>query len=271
MPLDYEKKGHVAYFTIRNGSVNPMTPALHKQMYHTMLDFLSDEDVRVGIMTGAGDRAFSAGDDIKTQYTSYQNAGEEMSAHLWSRHRVEEEDPKTFAWSRDVLALDRFKPIIGAVRGYCLGQGMIYLLHLTDIRVASDDARLGFPEIAYGMGGAGGSSRLSRHLPHVVAMEMLLTGDPMSAADALRYNLVNHVVPGADVLAKAEEIAARIARHPPLAVRIEMEAYYRSIDQTKLDALAFTKHLYRMQRMAHGSGSEKVGKFLYKKNEDAAD
>ena len=74
-----------------------------------------------------------------------------------------------------------------------------------------------------------------------------------------------------DVLAKAEEIAARIARHPPLAVRIEMEAYYRSIDQTKLDALAFTKHLYRMQRMAHGSGSEKVGKFLYKKNEDAAD
>ncbi len=91
MPLDYEKKGHVAYFTIRNGSVNPMTPALHKQMYHTMLDFLSDEDVRVGIMTGAGDRAFSAGDDIKTQYTSYQNAGEEMSAHLWSRHRVEEE------------------------------------------------------------------------------------------------------------------------------------------------------------------------------------
>lgn len=119
------------------------------------------------------------------------------------------------------------------------------------------------------MGGAGGSSRLSRHLPHTVAMEMLLTGDPMSAADALKHNLVNRVVDGDAVMAEAEAIAARIARHPPLAVRIEMEAYYRSIDQTKLDALAATKHLYRMQRLVHGGGSEKVGRFLYKN--DAAD
>ncbi|BBK34449.1 E-phenylitaconyl-CoA hydratase/crotonobetainyl-CoA hydratase/dehydration protein DpgD [Stella humosa] len=269
MPLEYEKKGHVAYFTIRNGSVNPMTPSIHKQMYHTMLDFLADEDIRVGIMTGAGERAFSAGDDIKTPYAKFETPAEEMAAHLWPKHRVEEEDPQTFAWSRDVLALERYKPIIAAVRGYCLGQGMIYLLHLTDIRVASDDAKFGFPEIAYGMGGAGGSSRLSRHLPHTVAMEMLLTGDPMSAADALKHNLVNRVVDGDAVMAEAEAIAARIARHPPLAVRIEMEAYYRSIDQTKLDALAATKHLYRMQRLVHGGGSEKVGRFLYKN--DAAD
>lgn len=264
MPLEYEKKGHIAYFTIRNGSVNPMTPSIHKEMYRTMLEFLADEEVRVGIMTGAGDRAFSAGDDIKTPYAKFATQQEEMAAHLWPKHRVAEEDPQTFAWSRDVLALDRYKPIIAAVRGYCLGQGMIYLLHLTDIRVASEDAKFGFPEIAYGMGGAGGSSRLSRHLPHTVAMEMLLTGDPLPAADALKHNLVNRVVPTERVMEEAEAIAARIARHPPLAVRIEMEAYYRSIDQTKHDALAHTKHLYRMQRLVHGGGSEKVGKFLYK-------
>ena len=267
MPLEYEKKGHIAYFTIRNGSVNPMTPSIHKQMYSTMLEFLADEEVRVGIMTGAGERAFSAGDDIKTQYRKFDTPAEEMAAHLWPKHRVDEEDPQTFAWSRDVLALERFKPIIAAARGYCLGQGMIYLLHLTDIRIASEDAQFGFPEIAYGMGGAGGSSRLSRHLPHTVAMEMLLTGDPMSAADALKFNLVNRVVPGDQVMAEAEAMAARIVRHPPLAVRIEMEAYYRSIDQTKLDALASTKHLYRMQRLVHGGGTEKVGQFLYKKGD----
>ncbi|MCC7273406.1 MAG: enoyl-CoA hydratase/isomerase family protein [Alphaproteobacteria bacterium] len=267
MPLDYAKKGHVAYFTIRNGSVNPMTPAIHKQMYACMLDFLADDEIRCGIMTGAGDRAFSAGDDIKTQYAKFATPAEELKAYLAPRHRVEEGEPQTFAWSRDVLALERYKPIVGAVKGYCLGQGMIYLLHLTDIRIAGENAQFGLPEIAYGMGGAGGTTRLSRHLPHTAAMWMLLTGDPMPAADALRFDLVNKVVPVADVMAEAEAVAARIVRHPPLAVRIEMEAYYRAIDQTKAEALASTKNLYRMQRMAHGGGSEKVGQFLYKKTD----
>ncbi|MGE0715467.1 MAG: enoyl-CoA hydratase/isomerase family protein [Alphaproteobacteria bacterium] len=265
MPLDYEKKGHVAYFTIRNGSVNPTTPAIHKQLYNAMLDFLADDDIRVGIMTGAGDRAFCAGDDIKTRYQTFATPAEELAAYLSPKHRVAEGEPQSFAWSRDVLGIERFKPIIGAVKGYCLGQGMIYLLHLTDIRIASEDAQFGFPEIAYGMGGAGGSSRLSRHLPHTRAMWMLLTGDPMPAADALRYDLVNKVVPAKDVMAEAETVAASIARHPPLAVRIEMEAYYRAVDQTKAEALANTKNLYRMQRMAAGGGTEQVGQFLYKK------
>lgn len=269
MPIEYERKGRVGYFTIRNGTVNPMTPSMHKQLYEAMIGFLADDEVRVGIMTGAGDRAFSAGDDIKSPYAKFDTPMEELQHYLSPKHRVQKGEPDSFMWSRDVLMLDRFKPIVAAVRGYCLGQGMIYLSHLTDIRVASEDAKFGFPEIAYGMGGAGGSTRFSRYVPHTVAMEMLLTGDPLSAQDALRANLVNAVVPSDNVLEKAEEYAHRIARHPLLAIRIEMEASMRAMDMSRTEALDYVKTLYRMQRLAYG-GEERVGQFLYKSEEQPA-
>jgi hypothetical protein len=104
-----------------------------------------------------------------------------------------------------VLALERFKPIIGAVNGWCLGQGMIYLLSLTDIRIASTNAKFGFPEVAYGMGGAGGTSRLGLQLPHTVAMWMLLTGEAMEAEEALSHRLVNKVVAPDALMATARE------------------------------------------------------------------
>jgi enoyl-CoA hydratase/carnithine racemase len=266
MPIEYERRGRVGYFTIRNGSVNPMTPTMHKELYEAMNVFLADDEVRVGIMSGAGDRAFSAGDDIKSPYAKFDTPMEELQYYLSPKHRVRSGDPESFMWSRDVLALERFKPIVAAVRGYCLGQGMLYLSHLTDIRVASEDAKFGFPEIAYGMGGAGGSTRFSRFVPHTVAMEMLLTGDPLSAQDALRVNLVNAVVPSEKVMERAQEYAERIARHPPLAVRIEMEASLRAMDMTRQEALDYVKMLYRMQRLAYG-GEERVEKFLYKSEE----
>lgn len=263
MPFEYERKGNIGYFTIRNGSVNPMTPAMHKELYGHMLEFLSDDNVKVGIMQGAGDRAFSAGDDIKNDYRKFDTPKEELEYFLFPRHRTETNTPDTFTWSRDVVTLDRFKPIIGAVRGYCFGQGMIYLSHLTDIRVCSEDAKFGFPEIFYGMGGAGGSTRLSRFIPHTVAMEMLLTGDPLNAEQALRANLVNAVVPTDQVFAKAEEYAERIARHPLMALRVEMEATIRGMDMRRVESLDYVKNLYRMQRMAY-NGEEKVESFLYK-------
>lgn len=263
MPLEYTVDGHVATFTIRNGTVNQMTPKIHKELYHAMHEFLSDDNIRVGILTGAGDRAFSAGDDIRTPYVKFDSPREELEYYMVPRHRVKEGDPESFLWSRDVLAIERLKPIVAAVNGYCLGQAMIYLLHLTDIRVASTDAKFGFPEIAYGMGGAGGSTRLGRHIPPVLAMEMLLTGDAMDAEQALRANLVNAVVPKGEVMAKAQDYAQRIARHEPLGVRVEMDAMLRTQDMDRRAALDYVKTLYRMQRMAF-SGEERVGKFLYK-------
>lgn len=263
MPLHYEKDGAVALFTIENGSVNPTTPAMHKELFLALKDFLADPAIRCGILTGAGERGFCAGDDIKTPYRAGLSPKEELADHLWP-HNGEGEQPHDFAWSRDVLALERFKPIIGAVNGWCLGQGMIYLLSLTDIRVASTNAKFGFPEIAYGMGGAGGTSRLAQHLPHTVAMWMLLTGEPIDAEEALSHRLVNKVVSPDALMATARDVAARIARHPPEAVRIEMEAYYRGRELHKADALALTKHLYRVQRMGLRDGAVQPDQFLYR-------
>lgn len=263
MPLHYEKDGAVAVFTIENGSVNPTTPAMHKELFLALKDFLADPSIRCGILTGAGERGFCAGDDIKTPYRSGLSPKEELYDHLWPHHG-EGDEPHDFAWSRDVLALERFKPIIGAVNGWCLGQGMIYLLSLTDIRIASTNAKFGFPEIAYGMGGAGGTSRLAQHLPHTIAMWMLLTGEPIDAEEALSHRLVNKVVSPGALMSEAHAVAQKIARHPPEAVRIEMEAYYRGRDLSKGDALALTKHLYRVQRMGLRDGAVRPERFLYR-------
>ena len=105
MPIEYERKSKIGYFTIRNGSVNPMTPAMHKQLYGHMLEFLADDNVHVGIMQGAGDRAFSAGDDIKTPYAKFDTPMAELEYYLAPKHRMETKEPDTFSWSRDVLAL----------------------------------------------------------------------------------------------------------------------------------------------------------------------
>ena len=180
--------------------MNPFTASMHRQLYEALLDFEADPSLRVGILTGAGDRAFSAGDDIKTPGLEFDSPLDELLDELVPSHRVLQSQPERYAWAHDVERMERHKPIIGAVRGWCLGQGLVYLLMLTEIRVASDDAKFGFPEVAYGMGGAGGSTRLGRHIPHVWAMWMLLTGEPIDAAEALRINLVNRVVPGADVI-----------------------------------------------------------------------
>jgi enoyl-CoA hydratase/carnithine racemase len=267
VPLQYVKDGAVATFTFDNGKVNPLTPAMHKELYDALRDFLADDAIRCGILTGAGTRAFCAGDDIKTPYRR-RSAKVQLANHLWP-HRDESDGPDPVAWARDVLNLERFKPIIGAVSGWCLGQGMIYLLHLTDLRIASPDARFGFPEIAYNMAGAGGTTRLGRQIPHTVAMWMLLTGDPMSADEAASVHLINRVVAPGELMPTARALAERITRHPPAAVRIEMEAYYRSLDMTRGEALSFTKHLYRLQRLGLGDEPPEPGStipFLYRRD-----
>lgn len=263
MPLHYQKDGPIAVFTFENGSVNPTTPAMHKELFLALKDFQADPSIRCGILTGAGDRGFCAGDDIKTPYRSGLTPKEELADHLWP-HQGEGAEPDTFAWSRDVIAMERFKPIVAAVNGWCLGQGMIYLLTLTDIRIAARTATFGFPEIAYGMGGAGGTSRLGLQLPHTVAMWMLLTGEPMRAEEALRHNLVNRVVEPAALMDEARRVAGLIARHPPEAVRVEMEAYLRARDMSRADALAFTKHLYRVQRLGLKQDGARPEGFLYR-------
>ena len=125
---------------------------------------------------------------------------------------------------------------------------------LTDIRIATPEAKFGLPEINYGMGGAGGVTRLGRHLPHTVAMYMLLTGEYMDADRALKHHLVNEIVPQDQLFDRVAGIADKIARHPLLAIRTEMDAFSAGNDLSKADAANLTASFYRYQRMIHEAG-----------------
>ncbi|MEI7745841.1 MAG: enoyl-CoA hydratase/isomerase family protein [Chloroflexota bacterium] len=265
MGIEYTKAGAVATFTLANGKVNPLTLEMHREMLAALRDFTADPDLKVGILTGAGDRAFSAGDDIRNESpTSGDTVTDLLGAMGRGPARVEDPDPMGWDPADGVLTFARTKPIIGAVRGWCLGRGLHYLLNLTEIRIATPDARFGLPEIAYGMGGIAGTMQLARYLPRTTAWEMALTGDPIDAAEALRVHLVNRVVEPDDLLPEARRIADAIARHPALAIRTEMELLRRTEDLHPDAAHALGMGLYRAQRLAIGE-SDVQAAFLYKR------
>jgi len=263
MTIHYEISGHVARFTIDRGELSIFTPEMHKQLHDALQAFLRDPQARVGILSAPPGRSFSAGDDIKLKLPE-RTRQEELEQYLFLHAGESPEQPRRPGWELDIMKMERYKPIIGAVDGYCLGQGMVYLLHLTDIRIATRRASFGYPEIAYGMGGGGGQSRLGRQIPHTTAMYYLLTGERMNADTALSCHLVNELVDGPEPLQqRCAEIADKIAAQPPVAVRVEMEAYYHSLDYPREETLRYVTNLYRLQRMGfegYGAGSGFLGK-----------
>ncbi len=256
MSLRYEKRNGIAYFIFDNGKVNALTPQMHKDFYLRLREFEIDAEARVGILTSHPGKPFSAGDDLKNRNEPQRSRQQELEAYLFL-HQAEGETPSRPGWDLDVLQHRRCKPIIAAIHGYCLGKGLIYVLQHTDIRIASEDAKFGLPEIAYGMGGASGTTRLARHIPRVEAAWLALTGEFIDAQEALRIHLVNRVVPVAELMAAAERAAALIARHPAIAVRVEMEALEDGLELNRQDAVRHTQNLYRLQRMGYaGFGAD---------------
>lgn len=243
--LTYEKDGHIATITIDNPPVNVFTPAMHRQLFDILQDFNADRDIRCGILTGAGQRSFCAGDDIKSPRPERSRL-EIVERHLSPSHAFESDEYP--GWEHEVMTLPRYKPMVAAVNGYCFGQGFIYMNVLSDIRYAARNAVFGMPEIAYGMGGAGGALSLGKLIPHAAAMEILLLGNKLDAETAARMFLVNAVVEPEELLATARTAAERIASHPPLGVRIEMESYQRGLDLSRADSMAMAGHMYRMAR-----------------------
>lgn len=265
MPLTYAKDGAVATFTIDNGKVNVLTPEMHRELFAALTDFLADPSLRVGILAGREGASFCAGDDIKTPLPDL-TPHEALEAHLFPHMHEAAKGLSRPGWEQDVMRLRRLKPIVGAVDGYCLGQGLIYLLLLTDLRLATPRAEFGFPEIAYGMGGAGGITQLGRHLPRALAMEMLLLGERITAAKAAEFHMVNRIVEPEALMAEAHAMAARIAAHPPVAVRVEMEAFERGQELTREQAVEYGANLFRLQRIAYAGPGAGTGFF---RKEDA--
>ena len=211
----YEKRGHVAYVTINRPEVmNALHPDASRELSGIWDDFAADSDLWVAIFTGAGSRAFSAGNDLKA--TAARNQAE--SGGTTRRAPVR----GGFGGLTD--RFDLFKPVIGAVNGWAMGGGCEMAL-ACDILVAADSARFGLPEPRVGLAAlAGGVHRLPRQLPLKMAMGMMLTGKPIDAAEAYRLGLVNEVVPLDQLIPTAERWAAEILECAPLAVRGSKEA-----------------------------------------------
>jgi len=190
-----------------------------------------DADIRVAIVTGAGEKSFTTGADIKSFLTGPPGYDE-----MWLTQR-------------DQLlnrGLEVWKPVIAAVNGYCLGGGMTLML-ATDIRVAAAHATFSLAEVKRGVvPGNGGTQRILAQLPHAIAMEMLLTGEPMDAATAARWGLVNKVVPAGELMDTARAYAKRVATNAPLALQAAKELALRSRDLDLATGLRMEQVINRM-------------------------
>lgn len=225
----YEVRGQIAYVTYnRPERLNACDKETYALLADTWRRFDADPGTRVAILTGTGDRAFCAGSDIK---------GEGFG------------DPNVPAGNGlfDVIGFLR-KPVIAAINGHCNGGGLEQAL-ACDIRVACTEAMFGLGEVRLGvLPGGGGTQRLPRLIPRGRALEMLYTGSRIDAAEALRIGLVDHVVPRAGLMAKAEEIAAAICGSAPLAVEKIRECVVRGMEMPLEQGLKVEKDLFAFLR-----------------------
>jgi enoyl-CoA hydratase/carnithine racemase len=218
----YEVKSHIGYITLNRPEV---MNAINIQMSREIIDACAaanrDPEVRVCILTGAGERAFCTGLDLK------ERARETEETTFFARRRARHQ-PGIRSQSQAVAAVE--KPTIAAIRGYAVGGGLELAL-ACDMRIAGEDAKLGMMEVRRGrIGGAGGTQRLPRLIGMSKALELCLTGEPVDGTEAFRIGLVNRVVPPAQVLAAAEETAAKICLGAPLSIVAIKEAITKGAD-----------------------------------------
>lgn len=228
MPIDYNKEGKIAIFTLnRPQALNAIDPETAEQFERAFTDFTNDEDLWVGIITGAGNKAFSVGADI-----------EKMLPEL------KKSSGKTHARPFDVMrGLNQWKPIIAAINGAALGGGLEIAL-LCDLRIASENAIFGMPEVTLGLiPGWGGTQRLPRAIPLAKAAELLLIGKPISAQEAFRIGLLNKVVPLSELLSTAKQIAETLCKRVPLAVRSAKQAMIQGMSLSPENGLELESKL----------------------------
>ena len=224
MPIDYQKEGKVALFTINRPEVlNALSLDTLEELTDKLRDFREDPALRVGIITGAGSKAFCSGMDLKS------TVGIPIES--------------LFGEGSFVRGLEVWKPLIASVNGYAFGGGLEIAL-ACDIRLASDNASFGLTEVSVGlMPGWGGTQRLPRLISFGKAFEMVLMGKRISAEEALRLNLVSSVVSLEDLMPTAREWASRIAEFGPGAVQSTKEAMVRGASMSLKDGLSFESEL----------------------------
>jgi enoyl-CoA hydratase/carnithine racemase len=235
-PILVERRGRVGLVVLnRPEKLNALNSELVSQLAHALQQLEADPDVGAVVITGAGPRAFSAGGDMAEQVAALDSPEVDSAA---SRPRV----------SATAAVRDCLKPTIAAIRGYCFGGGALLAIEC-DIRLGGDDARFKFHGASYGR--APGGASLPRIVGAARAKELLFTGDEVSAAEALRIGLLNHVVPTEDVVDTAVAMGERIAANSPEAVKALKEIIDQALPISH--ALDLEHHLNR--DIAHSSDS----------------
>ena len=225
-----DKKNAIAYVTIDRPKVlNALNMATMEDLREVFTDLAADRGIRVVILTGSGEKAFVAGADINELQ---KNNPVEAKAYT---HR-----------GQAVLDLieNLGKPVIACINGFALGGGCEIAMACT-MRLAAENAKLGQPEVKLGIiPGYGGTQRLPRLVGTGLAMQILLTGEMISAQEAYRIGLVNEVVPADKLIPRAEEIAAKIIANAPLAIQYCMEAVNQGLNMTLQEGLFLEATLF---------------------------
>jgi enoyl-CoA hydratase/carnithine racemase len=224
MTIRYEKAEKIATITIqRPEAMNALDRETFRELAEALQEFDRDDGLLVAILTGAGDKAFSAGADLKKMYGRAEDGS---IREIWGAERQWRLGQGQQVW----------KPIIAAINGYCLAGGLELALGC-DIRIASETASFGAPEVRWGILHGYGALRLPQTIPLSAAMELLLTGDRISAQEAYRLGIVSRVVPPAELMPTARQLAEKICQNGPLAVRVTKELAWRGLEMSLEEGL----------------------------------
>lgn len=226
----FTKENRIAFVTVNRPEVyNALNHALLTELGEVIEGIEKDPELGAVILTGAGDKAFVSGADI--------NELEAMKTSLSGFNSSRKH--QTILNQLEHLG----KPSIAAINGYCLGGGLELAMACT-LRIASEKARLGLPELGLGIiPGYGGTQRLTRLVGRGKAVEMILTAKPIDAQEAFRVGLVNQVVPAAELIPRAQEMAESILKNGSLAIRLTMDLILRGMDMSLDNSLAFESAL----------------------------
>lgn len=235
MNIIENNNGHIRIITInRPESHNALDIDTSKELAQSFIRFRDDPEVWVAILTGAGSKAFCAGGDLKKMGEYYG------SMTPLERRQHGEINPGIGGITRN---LPVWKPILAAINGHCLAGGLEIAL-TCDIRVAEPQATFGLTEAKWGIvPGAGGTQRLPRLIGTSRALEMIMTGSRISCEDAFKWGLINHMVQKGGAVSKAMEIAGKICKNGPLAVRAAKEAVIRGMDFSLEEGLRLEQFL----------------------------
>jgi enoyl-CoA hydratase/carnithine racemase len=248
--VQYEKKGAIAYVTLNRPKVlNALNKRAVEDLRAAFEDARDDESIRGVILTGAGDKSFIAGADINEVATDTPVQAEQKTRH-----------------GHDLMDLieNLGKPAVAAVNGFALGGGCEAALACT-IRLAADNAKFGLPEVKLGIiPGYGGTQRLPRLVGKGVAMQLILSGAMIDATEALRVGLVNEVLPGAQLIGRAEAILNQIVANAPLSVRYAMEAVNKGMETSLAEGLVIESTLLAICTSTEDK-KEGTGAFLAKR------